>query len=239
MKPKILLVDDDARFCELLVCFLREQNFEALSVESGQAMTQKRRLSHFDLLLLDLNMPDEDGLSICRRLRAQGDRVPIIMLTDRGGELDRISGLELGADDYVTKTAPARELVARLRSVLRRCGIRKEKHPDEPFRLAFGPFVVDESIRQLLVAGQPAHLTGDEFNLLVLLAKCAGQPLTRDQLAEALRGCAWLPEQRGIDMLISRLRKRIEVDPKHPCYLQTIRGVGYVFIPHPPMMQTR
>lgn len=239
MKPKILLVDDDARYCELLVGFLRQQDFDALSVESGQAMTQRRCLSHFDLLLLDLHLPDEDGLSICRRLRAQGDRVPIIMLTDRGGELDRISGLELGADDYVTKTAPGRELVARLRAVLRRCGISEGKHQAEPFRLAFGPFVVDESIRQLLVGGQPAHLTGDEFNLLVLLAKCSGHPLTRDQLAEALRGCAWLPEQRGIDMLISRLRKRIEVDPKHPCYLQTIRGVGYVFIPHPPMMQTR
>lgn len=236
-KRKLLIVDDDPRFLELLSRYLVEQDFEVSAADSGRVMDEQRLRSLFDLLILDLNLPCEDGLAICRRLRASADPVPIIMLTDRAAEFDRIAGLETGADDYLSKTAPVRELVARIKAVLRRCSVEVSGNQSVPFRLTFGRFVLDGANRKLRTDGQVVNLTSEEYNLLLVMAKQAGRPLTRNELAEALKGHALFPDQRGIDMLISRLRKQIEVNPKCPDYIQTVRGLGYVFTPHGPYIE--
>lgn len=227
-KPRILIVDDDARFCELLSRFLGDQDFDVSTVGNGQRMDRERHHAHFNLLILDLNMPDEDGLSLCRRLRASGDRVPIIMLTDRAAEIDRITGLELGADDYLPKTASAQELVARIRAVLRRSDFLEPEVGKDVINITFGQFVLDSAQRKLMWQGRAIKLTSEEFNLMLVLAKRAGQPFSRSQLAEALKGHGLFPDQRGIDMLVSRLRKKIELNPKSPEFIQTVRGFGYV-----------
>ncbi len=232
-QSKILVVDDDVRLRDLLRRYLTEQGFNVVTAESAQAMNKLWIRERYDLLVLDLMLPGEDGLSICRRLRGAGDMTPIIMLTAKGEDVDRIVGLEMGADDYLPKPFNPRELVARIGAVLRRVG------PDElpgapsetPQSFSFGDFVLDLGTRTLKKNGESVPLTTGEFSVLKVFARHARQPLSREKLMELARGREYEVFDRSLDVQISRLRKLLEPDPSNPLYIQTVWGLGYVFIP--------
>jgi two-component system phosphate regulon response regulator OmpR len=232
-KPKILVVDDDIRLRELLRRYLAEQGFQVVTAEHAPAMNKLWLRQRYDLLVLDLMLPGEDGLSICRRLRGAGDNTPIIMLTAKSTDVDRIVGLEMGADDYLPKPFNPRELVARINAVLRR------KTPEEapgapseaPESFSFGEFVLDLGTRTLRKNGELITLTTGEFSVLKAFARHARQPLSREKLMEMARGREYEVFDRSLDVQISRLRKLIEPDPSNPLYIQTVWGLGYVFIP--------
>ncbi|MBC3830515.1 two-component system response regulator OmpR [Undibacterium amnicola] len=232
-KAKILVVDDDLRLRDLLRRYLGEQGFQVVVAENAQAMNKLWMRERYDLLVLDLMLPGEDGLSICRRLRGGGDNTPIIMLTAKGEEVDRIIGLEMGADDYLPKPFNPRELVARIHAVLRRRG--PEEVPGAPTEqgqcFQFGEFVLDLSTRNLKKNGENVSLTTGEFSVLKVFARHARQPLSREKLMELARGREYEVFDRSLDVQISRLRKLIEIDPTNPQYIQTVWGLGYVFIP--------
>jgi two-component system phosphate regulon response regulator OmpR len=185
------------------------------------------------LIVLDLMMPGEDGLSICRRLRAKGDMTPIVMLTAKGEDVDRIVGLEIGADDYLSKPFNPRELLARINAVLRRRPAAEM--PGAPSRegekIQFGPYEFDLGQRRLFREGQELPLTTGEFAMLKALVRHPRQPLSRDKLAQLTRGREFEPFDRSLDVQISRLRKMLESDPSKPRYIQTVWGLGYVFVP--------
>ncbi|MDR2187062.1 MAG: two-component system response regulator OmpR [Azonexus sp.] len=228
----LLVVDDDIRLRELLTRYLGEQGFEVKAAADGKQMDKWRNREHFHLIVLDLMLPGEDGLSICRRLRGAGDRTPIIMLTAKGDDVDRIVGLEMGADDYLPKPFNPRELLARIHAVLRRQTQKPPGSPeDEAETIRFGPVEVNLATRTLHRDGQPQPLTTGEFAVLKVLLQHPRQPLSRDKLMTLARGREQGPFDRAIDVQISRLRKLIENDPAQPRYLQTVWGFGYVFIP--------
>ncbi|HWV62288.1 MAG TPA: two-component system response regulator OmpR [Oxalicibacterium sp.] len=232
-QTKILVVDDDLRLRDLLRRYLSEQGFNVVTAENAQTMNKLWLRERYDLLVLDLMLPGEDGLSICRRLRGAGDKTPIIMLTAKGEDVDRIVGLEMGADDYLAKPFNPRELVARIGAVLRRIG------PDElpgapsetPQTFTFGDFILDLGTRTLKKNGETVSLTTGEFSVLKVFARHARQPLSREKLMELARGREYEVFDRSLDVQISRLRKLIEPDPSTPLYIQTVWGLGYVFIP--------
>ncbi len=229
---KILIVDDDLRLRQLLERYLRDQGFTSRSVEDAPAMDRALAREHYDLLVLDLMLPGEDGLSICRRLRTADEQLAIIMLTAKGEEVDRIVGLEMGADDYLPKPFNPRELVARIHAVMRRRVVPVPGAPtEEPQTVAFGAWVLDLGRRVLTRNGEDQSLTTGEFALLKVLATHPRQPLSRDRLSELARGREYGAFDRAIDVQISRLRKLVEADPANPRHLQTVRGFGYVFIP--------
>lgn len=229
---KILMVDDDVRMRELLQRYLTEQGFNIRTVADSREMDEILAQEHIDLLVLDLMLPGEDGLAICRRLRSNGNAMPIIMLTARGDEVDRIIGLEMGADDYLPKPFNPRELLARINAIMRR-QIRTE--PSAPGHasgsLAFGDFLFDPSTRSLSRNGQNITITSGEYALLKVFIDHPRQPLSRDRLMQLARGRELDVFDRSIDVQVSRLRRLIEIDPAHPRYLQTMWGFGYVFIP--------
>jgi len=228
----LLVVDDDARLRDLLLRYLREQGFEVKAVPDAAQMDKLRSREHFALIVLDLMLPGEDGLSICRRLRGQGDRTPVIMLTAKGDEVDRIVGLEMGADDYLPKPFNPRELLARINAVLRRQGSRPPGAPeDEPETVRFGNIEVDLAARTLKRGDELLPLTTGEFAVLKVLLQHPRQPLSRDKLMTLARGREQGPFDRAIDVQVSRLRKLVEADPAQPRYLQTVWGFGYVFVP--------
>ena len=229
---KILMVDDDLRMRELLQRYLTEHGFEVKTVPDSKEMDIALRIGSFDLLVLDLMLPGEDGLAICRRLRANKVATPIIMLTARGDEVDRIIGLEMGADDYLPKPFNPRELLARINAVMR----RHEHSPDaekagklESF--SFGEFVFDPSTRSLSRNGVAVTITSGEFALLKVFTEHPRQPLSRDRLMQLARGRELDVFDRSIDVQVSRLRRIVEPNPAQPRYLQTMWGFGYVFIP--------
>ncbi len=230
---KIVIVDDDARIRDLLRRFLSQEGFDVLMAEDARALARILQRESVDLLVLDLMLPGEDGLSICRRLRAEGQKVPIIMLTAKGEDVDRITGLDIGADDYLSKPFNPRELLARIHAVLRRRPAQEV--PGAPGNdqevIAFGDFVFDLGARSLKKADQDIALTTGEFAMLKVLARHPRQPLSRDKLAQLARGREFEPFDRSLDVQVSRLRKLIEADPAHPKIIQTIWGVGYVFVP--------
>ncbi len=229
---RILIVDDDARLRELLLRYLGEQGFEVRAAHDGPAMDRALRLGRFHLLVLDLMLPGEDGLSILRRLRAAGENVPVILLTAKGDEVDRIVGLEMGADDYLPKPFNPRELVARIHAVLRRKGGQPVGAPEaEEKIMSFGDCELHLATRILVRAGAPVALTTGEFALLRALVLHPRQPLSRDKLMELARGRDHEPFDRAIDVQISRLRKLIEPDLAKPRFIQTVWGHGYVFVP--------
>ncbi|MFT5588933.1 MAG: two-component system phosphate regulon response regulator OmpR [Bradyrhizobium sp.] len=232
-QPKILVVDDDIRLRDLLRRYLSEQGFNVITAENAQTMNKLWLRERYDLLVLDLMLPGEDGLSICRRLRGAGDMTPIIMLTAKGEDVDRIVGLEMGADDYLPKPFNPRELVARISAVLRRIG--PEELPgapsERPQSFEFGEFVLDLGTRTLKKSGVSVALTTGEFSVLKVFARHARQPLSREKLMEMARGREYEVYDRSLDVQISRLRKLIEPDPSSPLYIQTVWGLGYVFIP--------
>jgi len=233
INKRILIVDDDERMRELLERYLTEQGFSVRTVADGNAMDVALSADACDLLVLDLMLPGEDGLSICRRLRADKFPAPIVMLTARGDEVDRILGLEMGADDYLPKPFNPRELLARINAVLR----RHEHAPQDGGAVAsddvfaFGDFVFDASARSLTKNGDAITITSGEFTLLKVFTDHPKQPLSRDRLMQLARGRELEVFDRSIDVQVSRLRRIIEDDPAHPKYLQTMWGFGYVFIP--------
>ena len=231
--PKILIVDDDPRLRDLLRRYLGENGFNVLVSENGEAMKRLWVREHFDVLILDLMMPGEDGLAILKRLRAEKDMTPVIMLTARGEDVDRILGLELGADDYLGNPFNPRELLARIHAVLRRRP--RQDAPGAPSMenevVKFGDFELDLGTRVLKKNGEIVPLTTGEFAVLKAFARHPRQPLSRDKLMEMARGREYEAFDRSLDVQVSRLRKLLEPDPSKPRYLQTVWGLGYVFIP--------
>ena len=231
--PKLLVVDDDPRLRDLLRRYLGENGFTVFVAENGVAMNRLWLRERFDALILDLMMPGEDGLQILRRLREQKDMTPIIMLTARGEDVDRIVGLEMGADDYIPKPFNPRELLARIHAVLRRRPANEV--PGAPSMegevVKFGEFELDLGTRELRKNGEPMPLTTGEFAVLKAFARHPGQPRSRDKLMEIARGREYEAFDRSLDVQVSRLRKLIEPDPSKPRFLQTVWGLGYIFIP--------
>jgi two-component system phosphate regulon response regulator OmpR len=230
---KILIVDDDQRLRQLLERYLTEQGFTAKAVDGAEAMDKMLTRELYDLIVLDLMMPGEDGLSICRRLRGGENQVAIIMLTAKGDEVDRIVGLELGADDYLPKPFNPRELVARINAVLRR---RAAPPPPgapatEEEIVRFGQVAINLATRELTRNGETTSLTTGEFALLKILVSHPRQPMSRDKLMELARGREYDVFDRSIDVRVSRLRKLVEEDPAKPRHIQTVWGFGYVFVP--------
>jgi two-component system phosphate regulon response regulator OmpR len=232
-KRKILVVDDDQRLRELLNRYLAEQGFAVKAVNGGESMDKALARESWDVLVLDLMMPGEDGLSICRRLRAAKNDIPIVMLTAKGDDVDRIVGLEMGADDYLPKPFNPRELVARMNAVLRRR--TTPPPPGAPTEVeqtvGFGAVAVNLATRTLAREGREHSLTTGEFAVLKVLLQHPRQPLSRDKLMELARGREYEVFDRAIDVQISRLRKLVEDDPAKPRYIQTVWGFGYVFVP--------
>lgn len=229
---RLLVVDDDSRLRDLLSRYLTEQGFEVKTVADSAQMDRARSREHYDLIVLDLMLPGEDGLAICRRLRGTGDTTPIVMLTAKGDEIDRIVGLEMGADDYLPKPFNPRELLARVQAVLRRQGSTPPGAPAAtPEMVRFGTVEVDLAARTLTRDGHSEVLTTGEFAVLHILLQNPRQPLSRDKLMTLARGREQGPFDRAIDVQISRLRKLVEPDPAKPRYIQTVWGFGYVFVP--------
>ena len=228
----ILMVDDDVRIRELLQRYLTEQGFNIKTAGDSKEMDMALAADSFDLLVLDLMLPGEDGLAICRRLRANNVKTPIIMLTARGDEVDRIIGLEMGADDYLPKPFNPRELLARINAVMRRHEYNPESdNAGKSEAFSFGEFIFDPSTRSLSRNGMQITITSGEFSLLKVFTEHPRQPLSRDRLMQLARGRELDVFDRSIDVQVSRLRRIVEPDPAHPRYLQTMWGFGYVFIP--------
>ncbi len=223
MTGRILIIDDDPRLAELVSAYLGEAGFRAsVSSTAGQGVERLKREA-FDALVLDLMLPDADGLDVCRRIRQTSD-VPILMLTARGDAMDRVVGLELGADDYLAKPFEPRELLARLRAVLRRRGANTSHNV-----LHFGRLEIDRGARRVTIDGAERTLTSYQFALLNALAEHAGRVMSRDQLMDLLKGETLEAFDRSVDVHISRIRAAIEDDPKKPRRIITVRGAGYVF----------
>jgi len=231
-RPRLLLVDDDEKLRSLLRRYLEDQGFSVEGVGTPKEMDRVLVQKPFDLMVLDLMLPEEDGLSICRRLRAIDNHIPILMLTAKGDEVDRIVGLEFGADDYLPKPCNPRELAARIKAVLRRqppALAAAPKPGGEEIR--FGPFCLNLETRTLSKDGQAISLTSGEFALLRVFVENPFKPLSRDQLMVKARGREYDAFDRSIDVQVSRLRKQIEGKGAKGRYIQTVWGEGYVFVP--------
>ncbi|QXI28280.1 two-component system response regulator OmpR [Pseudomonas fuscovaginae UPB0736] len=229
---KILIVDDDPGLSSLLERFFTSKGYRARAVANTEQMDRLLSREVFNLVVLDLMLPGEDGLTACRRLRAANNQVPIIMLTAKGDELSRIKGLELGADDYLAKPFNPDELMARVKAVLRRQSAPVPGAPgSEDESVTFGDYELSLATRELKRGEEVHMLTTGEFAVLKALVMHAREPLTRDKLMNLARGREWDALERSIDVQISRLRRMIEPDPSKPRYIQTVWGVGYVFVP--------
>lgn len=236
VSQRILVVDDDPRICRLLCRYLEKESYSVDTVGSGQAMWRALKSRPYNLIILDLRLPGgEDGLSLARRLRSQTD-ISLIMLTGRSNCTDKIVGLELGADDYVTKPFDRRELLARIRSVLRRAA----SHATNPISvrdqdnelLEFGGWTLNMNRRELTqINGAPVCLTSYEFDLLAAMAQRPARVLSRDMIMDLIAHRDWQPLDRSIDVLIGKLRRKLNEDPNNPNLIKTIRGVGYMFAP--------
>jgi len=223
---RILVVDDDPELRALLQRFLGEHGFHVRAVDGGKALDAALQREPADVIVLDLMMPGEDGLSICRRLRAGGDNTPVIILTARGDPVDRVLGLEMGADDYLGKPFLPRELVARIAAILRRIGPERGFGRDDT--LTVGPFVINFSAMAVTRGGVPLPLSSREYALLAALARSVGRPLSRAQLIERALGRDAEVTDRAIDVQVARLRRAIGDDPSNPRHVRTVWGVGYV-----------
>ena len=230
---QLLMIEDDTRLAQMVREYLERSGFgvtHAVDARAGMAMLQQPPGgAPVDLLILDLMLPDMDGLEVCRRVRAlsgETGRVPVLMLTAKGDPMDRIVGLEVGADDYLPKPFEPRELLARIRAILRR---RSEGTAPAVKLLRFGSLEIDRDARTVTVGGHACDLTSYQFDLLIALAERAGRVLTRDQIMEAVRGRELEAFDRSIDVHMGRIRAAIEEDAKNPKRILTVRGVGYVF----------
>ena len=225
MTERILVVEDDPRLAEMLSEYLGQAGFRVTVAPSGRAALERLTAAEYDAVVLDLMLPDVDGLDVCRQLRATSD-TPVLMLTGRGDAIDRIVGLEIGADDYLPKPFEPRELLARLRAILRRrvSGSTLAERP-----LHFGRLEIDAAGRMVRLDGEPCDLTGYQFDLLMALAGKAGRVLSREVLMDLVKGEQLEAFDRSIDVHMSRIRAAIEDDPKKPRRVITVRGAGYVF----------
>lgn len=230
-QPHLLVVDDDREIRDLLARFLARHGFRVSAARDGAEMFRALQDARIDLIVLDLMLPGEDGLSLTRRLRASS-RTPIVMLTAMGEETDRIVGLEMGADDYLPKPFSPRELLARVKAVLRRAGEAGEPGAAAGRVLAFDGWELDVARRELRAPGGVlVQLSAGEFDLLVAFAEHPRRVLSRDQLLDLARGRAAAPFDRSVDVQVGRLRRKIEPDPKEPTLIRTVRGGGYLFTP--------
>jgi DNA-binding response OmpR family regulator len=230
-KDTIYVTDDDPGIRELVAEYLTGQGYAVETAGDAVSLDRLLAVRKPDLLVLDWMMPGEDGLSVARRLRAQPGFPPIIMLSARGEDIDRIIGLEVGADDYLPKPFNPRELLARIRAVMRRQGSSATVSADTAKRFQFGPFNVNLDARTLSRDGAEIMLTTGEYELLEIFVTHANRALSRDWLMDQLRGFERDPFDRSIDVRVNRLRKKIESDPAHPAYIRTQRGQGYLFVP--------
>ncbi|MCE3262570.1 MAG: DNA-binding response regulator [Pseudoduganella sp.] len=234
-QPRILLIDDDQRLAGMVATYLAQNGYVLVHEERGLPGLERLAAAepgHFSAMLLDLMLPDTDGLEVCRRLRALPQplrSLPVLMLTAKGDPLDRVIGLELGADDYLPKPFEPRELLARLRALLRRPTLADADAPQAEPPLRFGRLEVDPGARVVRVDGVERPLTAYQFDLLLALARRAGRVLSREQLIEALKGGSLEPFDRSIDVHVGRVRAAIEDDPRSPRRIITVRGAGYVF----------
>ena len=225
-RARLLVVDDDDALRNLLARYLTENGYEVAGVANGAAMHRYLARHAVDLILLDVMLPGVDGIALARELHQRGSP-PVIMISARGEEVDRIVGLEVGADDYLAKPFHHRELLARIRAVLRRGRVT----PGPRTAMAFGPYRLDIDAHRVTRGGEEVALTGGEFALLRVLAEHPHQVLSRDRLVELLKGYERAPLDRMIDVRITRLRRKIEPDPAHPVYIRTVWGEGYLFAP--------
>ncbi|MCH8181307.1 MAG: response regulator transcription factor [Proteobacteria bacterium] len=227
MSEHILLIDDDLRLSAMVADYLQSHGYQVSSAPSLNAGRELLARQAVDALVLDLMLPDGDGLDLCRELRAspRTRSLPVLMLSARGEPTDRIVGLEIGADDYLTKPFEPRELLARVRALLRRASA----HPEDTDVWRFGRLEIDTGLRQVRLGGESCDLTSYQFDLLSVLAQHPGRVLSRDQIMDALKGHPLEAFDRSIDVHISRIRAAIEEDPKEPRRILTVRGVGYVF----------
>lgn len=226
--PQVLVVDDDAGIRDLLADYLAKQGMTVKTARDGKEMEERLATFGPDLVVMDLMMPGEDGLSLTRRLKAERG-IPVIMLSARGEDIDRIVGLEVGADDYLPKPFNPRELLARIRAVLRRGGSRAAEQQAEVAR--FGAFALDMASQTLSREGEDIPLTQAEFTLLKIFVEHPNRALSRDQIMDWLKGFERDPFDRSIDVRVTRLRKKIEDDPANPAYIRTVWGQGYLFAP--------
>jgi two-component system alkaline phosphatase synthesis response regulator PhoP len=227
MQGTILLVEDEAAIAAFVQTALEREGFAVEVVEDGQQALARVNQALPDLIILDLMLPGVDGLEVCRAVRRMPTYVPIIMLTARAEDVDKVVGLELGADDYITKPFNTRELIARVRAVLRRAYSRATM--EESDRLRIGQLEIDLTGRTVTVGGQPVELTPKEFDLLVLLASHPGRVFGRETLLEKVWGYDYLGDSRTVDVHVQRLRRKLEEDPHHPRHLLTVRSIGYKF----------
>jgi two-component system phosphate regulon response regulator OmpR len=226
----ILIVDDDPKIRDLTTQYLIDQGLNVHAANGGAEMDNFIASHPVNLIILDLMMPEESGLAICQRLRGSGNLTPIIILTAKGDEIDRIVGLEMGADDYVSKPFNPRELLARINAVLRRNELKRSQNPT-PETLSFGSFIFNSDSRSLTKNGALISITSGEFELLKVFIDHPRQPLSRDQIMQLAKGRELDVFDRSIDVQISRLRKILEEDPTSPKFLQTMWGFGYIFVP--------
>ena len=230
--PRVLIVDDDPDLCDLLSEYLAANGLTVAAAGDGAAMRQAMARQMPDVVVLDLMLPGEDGLSLARELRARSE-VGILMLSARGEEMDRVIGLEVGADDYLAKPFSPRELLARVRALLRRTRAATTAATPVaiPERYCFGPFALDIAAHRLLRDGLEVHITTAEFELLRVFVERPNRVLSRDDIIDLLKGYDRDPFDRTVDIRVTRLRRRIEANPSHPTYIRTVRGEGYLFTP--------
>jgi len=224
---KILVVEDDADISALVELHLKDTGFEVELRADGPSGLERALGQSFDLVILDIMLPGVDGLEICRRLRAEKPELPILMLTARSTELDRVLGLEMGADDYLTKPFSVRELVARVKAIFRRMEVFDTQ--PEPATLAVGPMEIDADSRRVLIDGESVELTAREFDLLIFFARNPGRVFTRGQLLDKVWGYTHEGYEHTVNTHINRLRGKLETDPSHPRFILTVWGVGYRF----------
>jgi two-component system alkaline phosphatase synthesis response regulator PhoP len=228
---RVLVVDDEPAIVTLLTYNLEKANFEVDTATNGPDAVEMAKKKHFDAILLDLMLPGLDGVEVTKKLRQEKIDTPILMITAKTDEFDKVFGLELGADDYITKPFSPREVLARLKAVLRRTQGKTDRETrfDESQQLRVGNIVIDQSTVTVTVDGRKVKLTPKEFELLIYLVKRPNQVLKRDQMLEGVWGFDYAGQTRMVDIHISHLRDKIETDPKHPVYLKTVRGFGYRF----------
>lgn len=231
---RILVIDDDAELCQLVADYLGPMGFEVTSTQEGEDGAARATEESWHAVILDVMLPDLDGFEVLRRIRSQS-KVPVLMLTGRGEEVDRVVGLELGADDYLPKTFSSRELLARLRAVARRAGWVSEVVPQAPLKeIVLGPLRINPDAHTTVLGDEALSLTPAEYGLLLALAKAKGRVKTREQLIEEVADREWDVFDRAIDMHISTLRRKLGDDPKNPTFIKTVRGYGYQLLaPHP------
>jgi DNA-binding response OmpR family regulator len=231
MRRRLLLVEDDPTLRQALAFNLTREGYEVASASNGEAALEAARNEQLDLILLDVMLPGMSGVEVLRVLRREGVTTPVIILSAKGDEIDRVVGLKVGADDYVAKPFSRPELLARIEAVLR----RHRREPDEPEarqRLEFGSVTIDVSRREVFVDGRPVHVTTKEFDLLAHMAAAPGRIFTRDQLLARIWGYDYLGDGRTVDVHVSWLRGKLRGDDGHN-FFRTVRGVGYAFTPHP------